>query len=554
MLLTAMLTRHWLHKNVAILLALAGFFVTFSANVSAQELTTLQNATTDQINVAKNYWVYAAISNNVYNDHIPISLLSWTRQQAEDGLNDFHAETFVKKEKGKKISEIVIAYRGTDSLQDWVQGNLFNSQQLDANKYADKIIAQYVGVPIKLTGHSLGGALAQNVANRLQLQAIVFDTSPMNGFNYGTSAKSIVSIHEYAEAITLLRIFQRSDMAVYNFIDSIDPLTNHDMYPLANGMKALALASSHINSNSNTQSNGTSNTPASTPPATTQTSTTGVDCVGSNGNKTTGLSGAEAAKALGATKEWDRQFAIQQMASNNSICSPLSANGAKLILQGTTSGAREGSVVAVAKLIKQNLTGEEVSTILGGIAELAEWNRQAAIIALVKAERLGVIGTDAALFLKGTSSGAREGAIVNIAKSLKPNLTGEEVSTILGGIAELAEWNRQAAIIALVKAERLGVVGTDAALFLKGTSSGAREGSIVNIAKSLKPNLTGEEVATILGGVTELAEWNRQAAIIAIANGGKLKGSYSGDEMAAMLQGTTGGARAGSIVAITKAR
>ena len=484
--LIAILIHRWSQKWLTILMALASIFVALPANVSAQELTTLQNATADQINAANNYWVYAAISNNVYNDHIQIDLQGWYRQQAEDGLNDFHAETFIKKDKGKKISEIVIAYRGTESLQDWVQGNIFNSQQLDANKYANRIIAQYswLRVPIKVTGHSLGGALAQNVANKLQLQAIVFDTSPMDGFDYGTSAISIVSIHEYAEALTLLRVFQRSDMVVFNFIDSASSLTNHDMYPLANGMKALALASSHINSNSNTQVNGTSSTPASTLPATTQTSSVGADCVSSTGNKTTGLSGAETAKALGAIKEWNRLSAIQQMASQNSICSPLSANGAKLILKGTTSGAREGSVVAIAKLIKQNLSGEEVATILGGVTELNEWNRQAAIIALVKAERLGVIGTDAALFLKGTSSGAREG-------------------------------------------------------------------SIVNIAKSLKPNLTGEEVATILGGVTELNEWNRQAAIIAIANGGKLKGSYSGDEMAAMLQGTSGGARTGSITAIT---
>ena len=491
MILAAMLTHRCLHKNVAILLALAGFFVTFSANVSAQELTSLQNATTDQINVAKDYWVYAAISNNVYNDHIQIGLpKGWFRVDSSPfSLSGFYAETFVKKQKAGSILEIVVAYRGTNDLVDWTTGNTNNIQQGYANEYASKIIAKYnkLDVPLKFTGHSLGGALAQNVANNLQRQAIVFDTSPMNGFNYGTSAESIVSIHEYAEALTLLRIFQRSDMAVYNFIDSINPLTNHDMYPLANGMKALALASSHINSNSNTQSNGTSNTPASTPPITTQTSSAGADCVSSTGNKTTGLSGAEAAKVLGTTKEYNRLSAIQQMASNNSICSPLSAGGAKLILQGTTSGAREGSISSLAKLIKDKLTGEEVATILGGVNELAEYNR-------------------------------------------------------LGGITSLAQ------------AGRMGVIGTDAALFLKGASGGAREASIANIAKSVKPNLTGEEIATILGGVNELAEYNRLGGITSLANSGKLKSSYTGDEMAAMLQGTSGGARTGSIATITKAR
>ena len=518
--LIAILFHHWSRKWLTILMALVGIFVALPANVSAQELTTLQNATTAQINAAKNYWIYAAISNNVYGDHIQISLpAGWVRVYAKSGADGLYAETFVLHHNGK-IAEIVIAYRGTDNIiEDIGTGTLLANQIGDAQEYAAKIIANFSKSPahIKFTGHSLGGALAINVAWNLNREAIVFDTSTFNLLGYSGFAKSIIRINEEGEMLARTRIGMPGDVK-YNFIDDNDGvIANHGMYPLANGMKALALASIHTSASSNTQTNGTSNTPTSTTttpatttptktngtnssgnnptigtsntpvstsPTATQSSSSGADCVSSNSSKTKGLSGAEAAKALGTTKEWNRLSAIQQMASQNSICSPLSASGANLILQGTTSGAREGSISSLAKLIKDQLTGEEASTILGGVNELAEYNR-------------------------------------------------------LGGITSLA------------KAEKLGIIGTDAALFLKGTSGGAREGSIANIAKSIKPNLTGEEVATILGGVNELAEYNRLGGITSLAKSGKLKSSYTGDEMAAILLGTSGGARTASIAAIT---
>lgn len=243
---------------------IAGFCVTLSANVSAQKLTTPQNATANQIITAKNNWVYAAMSNNVYGDHIQISMpTEWFRVNSKSGNHGFYAETYIKKGKKGKISEIVISYRGTQfwSPEDWAEGNIVNLQQGDAEEYAGEVIAKYnkLGVPIKFTGHSLGGALAQNVANNLQREAVVFDTSPLNGFDYGTSAKSIVNIHEHAEVLVLMRNSQPGDV-VYNFVDELKgSIANHDMYPLAQGMKDLAVTSLQFGSN-NTQTNRTSQT------------------------------------------------------------------------------------------------------------------------------------------------------------------------------------------------------------------------------------------------------------------------------------------------------
>ena len=209
------------------------------------ELTTRANATQAQIAAARKYWIYGALSNNVYPG-TQISLpVGWQSLYPKYGIHGFYAETFIRKENGK-IRDIVVAFRGTDGLSpyDWAFGNLFNLQQGDANEYAGEVIAKLGRFgSVKFTGHSLGGALAQNVANNLGKEAIVFDSSPMDGFDYPTSGGSkIVRISEESEALEMFRLAKLADVT-YNFIDNREgKIANHAVYPLAAGMKELALS------------------------------------------------------------------------------------------------------------------------------------------------------------------------------------------------------------------------------------------------------------------------------------------------------------------------
>ena len=71
--------------------------------------------------------------------------------------------------------------------------------------------------------------------------------------------------------------------------------------------------------------------------------------------------------------------------------------------------------------------------------------------------------------------------------------------------------------------------------------------SIASLTNLTKSELSGRESATLLGSAQDLAQWDRYNAIAALAKAKKFKSSLTGDEMAMMLEGTTGGARARAI-------
>lgn len=287
-------------------------------------------------------------------------------------------------------------------------------------------------------------------------------------------------------------------------------------------------------------------------PTTTQTSPAKTDIVHIGGNVRPGLSGMEVSQALGSTTEGSRLYAIQQMVNQDSIRSPLSAAEVALILKGTTASARAQGVVVLAKLIKPNLSGQESATVLGSVTELNEGSRQYAVKALATAARLGATGADTRLMLQGMTGSARAQSIVDIAKGLKDNLSGEEIGNILGNASELNEGSRQYAIQALARAGKIGLDRTDteAALILKGTTGSSRAQAIVDITKFIQPSLSGQQVATLLGSVQELNEGSRLYAIQALAKGDRL--GANGRDTSIYLKGTTGSARAQAIVDIAK--
>ena len=146
--------------------------------------------------------------------------------------------------------------------------------------------------------------------------------------------------------------------------------------------------------------------------------------------------------------------------------------------------------------------------------------------------------------LQGKTGSIRSSAIAQVAPYLKASLTGQETADILGTASELSEAARAYAILSIARATKLGALGAEAALMLKGATGNNRSMAIAEIAPYLKIGLTGLETADILGAVSELSEAPRANAILFIARAGKVMPGLSEVELAPVLAGMTGSNRA----------
>jgi hypothetical protein len=273
-------------------------------------------------------------------------------------------------------------------------------------------------------------------------------------------------------------------------------------------------------------------------------------------NPAEAMSAADAVVALGDLREGARYHAIASLARNRQIRPPLSGSEGAAILQDTTQHVRAASIGKLAPLFKSDLGGQDADAILGPDAALSEGDRYNAIAALARAKRFGPsLGDDASLVVKGTTQGRRAAAIGKIAPYLRTGMPGQSIATILGGPSVLNEGNRYNAIAALFRAGRLRqfLSATELALILDGTTQVARAAAIGKIAKVIAGGLSGEDVSTILGKNGELTEGNRYNAIAALANASKVRADLTGDEIAHIVQGTTGQTRAAAVAKVAKA-
>jgi len=146
--------------------------------------------------VAKSGYIYAQMSNNAYgqvgdkynrdgNDFV----LPPEYQVEHFGNNDLgFAYSIYKKTVNNSLQEVVIAFRGTEGLtnfDDMWHGNILAKQNPIAIDLYHDIRASLDEsgqneVPIVLTGHSLGGALAIHVAINIDdnISYYVFNSSP----------------------------------------------------------------------------------------------------------------------------------------------------------------------------------------------------------------------------------------------------------------------------------------------------------------------------------------------------------------------------------------
>ena len=139
-------------------------------------------------------------------------------KQVNDENTGFSGTVF----KNTETNEYVIAFRGTEwgDKLDWVHNAkmafLYEGPQFDSafdftNKQIAEILAKDPDAKISLTGHSLGGSLAQAVGAKSKLQTTTFNAYGVNAF-----AEKMLSKDEINSAKD----------NVTNIYDSRDPVSN----------------------------------------------------------------------------------------------------------------------------------------------------------------------------------------------------------------------------------------------------------------------------------------------------------------------------------------
>ncbi len=128
-------------------------------------------------------------------------VIDWEVINVNGGMNGFQAVAFGRnKGEDGKYAEIVIAYRGTDSLLDVAIDDIqiaigaVPSQKSGAINYYDSML-EYLsnGGSISVTGHSLGGALAQLVAADRDVSATTFNAPGMAAQSSGAENSNVIN-------------------------------------------------------------------------------------------------------------------------------------------------------------------------------------------------------------------------------------------------------------------------------------------------------------------------------------------------------------------------
>lgn len=121
---------------------------------------------------------YARLSEAIYANEAMVTIgnQTWRLQETfSDELSGFAAGIYRSSEGGT-----VLVFRGTEGLSDWLT-NLYGlviptPQHLNALELAERAVERY-GNDLVVTGHSLGGSLAQSIGALLDLRTVTFNTS-----------------------------------------------------------------------------------------------------------------------------------------------------------------------------------------------------------------------------------------------------------------------------------------------------------------------------------------------------------------------------------------
>lgn len=132
----------------------------------------VQKAPVDRRAVAESAYPYALLSADSYHGGVE----GWCRpiEHRSDPETGFDAYACRVKATGR----VIVAFRGTDELKDWVKTDIpqplvLPRQYRQGYEYAKELKEAYGDVAV--TGHSMGGGIAQYAAARLGLEAWTFN-------------------------------------------------------------------------------------------------------------------------------------------------------------------------------------------------------------------------------------------------------------------------------------------------------------------------------------------------------------------------------------------
>lgn len=155
----------------------------------------------------------------------------------------FNYAVYDKRSAAGVLERRVISYRGTDARQlaDWFDGNLGNTQRdqglvLYKEERAKLDAEGHKGVPISVTGHSLGGAIAMQVSLENEgVDAFVFNTSPRYQL-LPPNNNQRVAIAERGDILEVLRsraMPTRQDLLIINCYPLESRIASHSVRKLA---------------------------------------------------------------------------------------------------------------------------------------------------------------------------------------------------------------------------------------------------------------------------------------------------------------------------------
>jgi len=203
----------------------------------------------DQIRIAAaEAFPYAQMSTNAYIDGDRYDLgpdYTNTENSPNDDIG-YAYSVFERREAGR-LTEVIIAYRGTEGLTgiDMSQGNILGRQNARGLATYERIrAATDPAVPVNVTGHSLGGAIATFVSLRYgNVRTYIFNSSPRFWARGAIPVNRRLSIVEYGEILKVLRLPGREAPQTYisiNCTPGINPVGDHGIRPLADCLTRIA--------------------------------------------------------------------------------------------------------------------------------------------------------------------------------------------------------------------------------------------------------------------------------------------------------------------------
>lgn len=216
----------------------------------------MRNTFGTRLKDADRVFLYALMSSNAYDDKSQYDIPGWTRVGRLESSSGLGLDEWVRD--GSNPVDKVVAFRGTNfkSIKDWKTNAGFIEpwQHREAYDYVAQLRQAEPATRLRVTGHSLGGAIALNLSQRFdELPAIAFNSSPRAFFASQGKLNDRILAWETGEFLNVvrrpwLRVRMRdAERMRFNFIDynwynSLKPIAEHGMYPFSRALLISAVA------------------------------------------------------------------------------------------------------------------------------------------------------------------------------------------------------------------------------------------------------------------------------------------------------------------------